>query len=212
MAIADAPSAPDRGAYPIQLTVTEERELNRLWGIPFVGIFVRWVLAIPHFVVLWILGLCLNVWILVGWIPILVNGQVPAIAVKLLTEYVQRGTRVAAYVGFLMPGGYPPLEPGVLSPVGVHISLDSLEINRLWGIPLFGYLVRVLILLPHLIVLTFAAIVIALSMLVLWIPILSSGRYPEWAVSLYGAFFRYVVRVEAYLLLLPVPYPPLWFD
>ena len=69
-----------------------------------------------------------------------------------------------------------------------------------------------LILLPHLIVLTFAAIVIALSMLVLWIPILSSGRYPEWAVSLYGAFFRYVVRVEAYLLLLPVPYPPLWFD
>ena len=212
MAISDVPGQPDRGAYPIQLTVIGERELNGLWGIPFVGIFVRGILAIPHFVVLSVLGFCLNVWFLVGWIPILVNGRVPAIAVKLLTEYVQRGTRVVAYVGFLMPGGYPPLEPGVLSPVGVHISLDSLEINRLWGIPLFGYLVRVLILLPHLIVLTFAAIVIALSMLVLWIPILASGRYPDWAVSLYGGFLRYLARVQAYAVMLPVPYPPLWFD
>jgi len=48
----------------------------------------------PHLVVLWLLGLCLNVWIFLGWIPILVNGRVPGIAAKLLTEYIQRGTRV----------------------------------------------------------------------------------------------------------------------
>jgi hypothetical protein len=212
MAIADAQSAPDRGGYPIQLTVIEERELNRLWGIPFFGVLVRAFLAIPHFVVLQILGFCTYVWFFVGWIPILVNGRVPGIAVKLLTEYLQRGTRVAGYTAFLMPGGYPPLEPGIPSPIGVQVNLDSLEINRLWGIPLFGYMVRVLVLIPHFIVLAFAGIVIWLSMIVLWIPILASGRYPNWAVSLYGGFLRYAVRVGAYALLLPVPYPPLWFD
>jgi hypothetical protein len=125
---------------------------------------------------------------------------------------MQRGARVAGYTAFLMPGGYPPLEPGIPSPIGVQVNLDSLEINRLWGIPVFGYMVRVLVLIPHFIVLAFAGIVIWLSLLVLWIPILASGRYPNWAVSLYGGFFRYTVRVGAYVLLLPVPYPPLWFD
>jgi hypothetical protein len=211
MAFAPAPAAPDFGGYPIQLTVTPERDIDRLWGIPFVGVMVRAILAIPHFVVLWVLGIFLSFWIFLGWIPILILGRVPGIAVTLLSEYIQRGTRVGGYVAFLMPGGYPPLEPGAPTPIDVEFNLQDLSINRLWGIPLFGWLVRLILAIPHFIVIAFAAILVGLSFLVLWIPILVTGGYPGWAASLYGGFMRYTVRVQAYVLFLPVPYPPFSF-
>jgi hypothetical protein len=205
-----APPAP-AGGYPVQVTITDRRELSRWWGIPFFGNVVRWVLAIPHLVVLWILGFVLAVWLFLGWIVILLTGRVPGIVVKLLTEYIQRGARIGAYIGFLMPGGYPPLEPGAPTPVDVKIEPTSLEINRLWGIPILGFFVRILVLIPQLIVLSILGMVVGLSLIVLWIPILLTGKYPGWAISLYGAMFRYGTRVSAYLLFLPVPYPPIWF-
>ncbi len=211
MTTLEAPVVVD-GGYPVHVTITDERELSRLWGIPFLGHLVRWVLAIPHLVVLGILGFLLYFWFLLGWIPILLNGRVPAIAVKLMTEYMQRSNRVAGYVGFLMPGGYPQLEPGASPPVAVEFDIQSLDINRWWGVPIFGLLVRAIIVLPQLIILAFTAMLVGLSLVILWIPILISGRYPGWAVSLYGSFLRFSVRVTAYLLLLPVPYPPFWFS
>jgi hypothetical protein len=135
---------------------------------------------------------------------------VPAIAVKLLTEYLHRTARTAGYVACLMPGGYPPLEPGAPSPVDLQIDIDSLAINRWWGIPLFGLLARVLVVLPHIIVLGLVWAAVALTWLVLWIPILTSGRYPEWAVHYYQFALLYTARVGAYVMFLPVPYPPIW--
>ncbi len=182
--------------------------MNRLWGIPFIGIFVRGILAIPHIVVLMILGIGMYIWIFLGWIPILVMGRVPGIALKLVTETIHRGQRIAAYTAFLMPGGYPPLEPGAPIPIALQINPESLQINRAWGIPIFGFLVRVIITIPHFVVLGILAIVVYLSLLIVWIPILLFGRYPDFAASFYGSFLRYYARVGAYLLLMPVPYPP----
>ena len=77
MAYAAPPAAP-AGGYPVQVTITDRRELSRWWGIPFFGNVVRWVLAIPHLVVLWILGFVLAVWLFLGWIVILLTGRVPS--------------------------------------------------------------------------------------------------------------------------------------
>jgi len=202
-------AAPHEGGQPLSLRVIDERELNRLWGIPLVGIAVRGFLAIPHAVVLMILGFGVSVWAALGWIPILLNGRVPAIAVKLLSEYLHRYIRLAGYVACLMPGGYPPLEPGAPSPVDLRIDLEGLDINRWWGIPVLGFFARVLVVLPQIIVLSLVWTAVALTWLVLWIPILASGRYPEWAVSFYGFALLYTARVVAYMLFLPVPYPPI---
>jgi len=199
---------PGGTGYPVNVGVTGERTLSRWWGIPFVGNLVRGILAIPHYVVLLVLVVGLYVWVFVGWIPILRYGRVPGIAVKFLTEYLHRGLRVQAYVGLLMPGGYPPLEPGMPIPVDLRINLDSLEINRWWGIPLLGIAVRVILVIPHLIVLSILGLGLGLSLLVLWIPILVNGRYPDRAALFYESVMRYGVRVAAYVLLLPVPYPP----
>jgi hypothetical protein len=77
------------------------------------------------------------------------------------------------------------------------------------GHPFVGLFVRFLVLIPQFIVLSILGLIVGLSLIVLWIPILLTGKYPGWAISLYGTLFRYSARVSAYLLFLPVPYPPI---
>lgn len=195
------------GGYPVTTTITEERAINRLWGIPFIGIFVRAILAIPHFIILGVLGIGMYVWLLIGWIPILINGKVPGLGIRLLTEYLQRSYRVLGYVAFLLPGGYPALEPGAGQPVPVEFHLGDRSINRLWGIPFVGIMVRVILVIPQMIMLAVLAIVMYVMLLVVWIPILLTGRYPDWAASFFGKFLALGARISAYVMLLPVPYP-----
>jgi len=82
--------------------------------------------------------------------------------------------------------------------------------SRLWGIPLraHGPLHRAHY--PHLIVLGILMLVGYLGEIILWIPILFTGKYPGWAMSFYSGLLRYMgpAPICAYLLLLPVPYPP----
>jgi len=200
--------SPPPGGYPIQVGVTTDRDVNRLWGIPFIGMAVRGFLVIPHGVVLWALGIAIGIWFFLGWIYILAFGRVPGLVVKLVTENLQRQTRVGGYV-LLMPGGYPPLEPGPSKPINVQVTLESLEINRLWGIPIVNWIVRFLVVIPQIIVIVVLATIMGLSLLILWIPILMSGRYPDWAASLYGTTLRYGARLSAWIAFLPVPYPPI---
>jgi hypothetical protein len=169
---------------------------------------VRYILAIPHFVVMLVLGIGISVILLLGWIPILIMGRVPGMQAAWIKETIHRATRVAAYAYFLFPGGYPPLEPGAPNPLELTINLEGRSMSRLWGIPLFGFMVRYIVLIPHLIVLGILFFVGILAEFVLWIPILVTGKYPGWAMSLYSGLLRYMARVEAYILLLPVPYPP----
>jgi len=211
MALASPTAAPVPGKYPVHLEVTPEREMNRLWGIPVVGFMVRGIASVPHWVVLTVLQWAIMAWFLVGWVYILAFGRVPAIVVKLLVEFLHRSNKVTGYL-LLMPGGYPPLEPGLRGPTDMTVGLESLEINRLWGIPVVGLVVRFLLVLPQLIVLSLLIVGLVLTYLVLWIPILSSGRYPDWAARFYGSVMNFSAQVGAYILFLPVPYPPFWLN
>jgi hypothetical protein len=212
MAVAQAPGAPSSGAYPVQLSLTEQRDINRLWGIPFLGVFVRMTLAIPHMIILGIMVIGLYIYFFLGWIPVLILGRQPGFVVSFLTEYMRRGYRVAGYVFFLLPGGYPPLAPGDPNPVDLRIDVQGRSLSRLWGIPFFGIMVRFLLLIPHLIVLGILGLVAYISFIVLWIPILITGKYPGMLASFYATLLQYGSRVGAYLLLLPVPYPPFSFS
>ncbi len=84
--------------------------------------------------------------------------------------------------------------------------------SRLWGIPLFGFLARIIAAIPHIIVLYLLFIVGFILEIVLWIPILIMGKYPGWAMSYFTGVLRYAARVQAYVLLLPIPYPPFSFS
>jgi hypothetical protein len=198
-------SMPSASGYPVQVAIDRDQEINRLWGIPFFGMALRWVLLIPHLLIVWVLGVLCGLSLLVTWIPVLVNGRFPGWALDLYETTYRWYLRIAAY-GLLMAGPYPPFSSDAPYPVDLRVDAP-LEINRLWGIPFLGIWVRGLLIIPHAIVLFFLSIGVWLAVWVVWFPVLVNGRFPGLGYDLFGAYMRLSTRISLWTLLVPVPYP-----
>jgi hypothetical protein len=202
------PLAPD--AYPVNVSYDREARINRLWGIPVIGQLVRWVLLIPHILVMMLVAIVASIQILLAWIPVLLLGRFPGWGYRWIGGLLGYSLRVSAYA-LLMTSKYPPFSlSGEDHPVSVRFD-EGVRINRLWGIPVIGQMVRAILLIPHLIILWFLAILTWFLMLVVWVPVLIFGRQADLIYTLVGGMYRWQLRVSAYLLLMVDRYPPFSF-
>ena len=81
--------------------------------------------------------------------------------------------------------------------------------NRFWAIPILGIVVKLILLIPHLIILSVLGTVAELLALVTWIPVLFGGHYPSWGYDVIGGTLRWGANVSAYLYgLTDRTYPP----
>jgi hypothetical protein len=85
---------------------------------------------------------------------------------------------------------------------------EGVRINRLWGIPILGYIVRSIILIPHYILLWLLGFVVAFLLLFMWVPVLILGRQSDLMYTMVGGFYRWTLRVTAYFLMMVDRYPP----
>ena len=79
-----------------------ERDLNR-W-LPL----VKWLLAIPHYIVLFFLVLIAFVVVVVAWFAILITGSYPRSLFDFVVGVARWGLRVNAYSFLLVTDRYPP--------------------------------------------------------------------------------------------------------
>jgi hypothetical protein len=199
------PLAPD--AYPVNVSYDRAARINRLWGIPILGHLVRGVLLIPHFILLMLVGIVAAILTLFTWIPVLLLGRFPGWGYRWIGGLLGWTIRVQAYLGLLTPA-YPPFSlSGEDHPVSVRFD-EGVRINRLWGIPILGILVRWILLIPHYIVLALLAILVPFLWLVAWIPVLLLGRQADVIYTIVGGWTRWYFRVTAYLWLMADRYPP----
>ena len=84
-------------SYPVA-----ERDLNR-W-LPL----VKWFLAIPHYIVLVVLGAVALLATIVAWLAILVTGTYPRSLFDFVVGVGRWATRVWAYAFLLITDAYPP--------------------------------------------------------------------------------------------------------
>lgn len=192
--------------YPVQVTVPRDEGQNRLWGIPFLGIWVRGILVIPQLVILFFVAIAVGLVMLVSWIPILLTGRMAGWGYTILGGYQRLTLRVGLYV-LLITGRYPPFGLGGDHPITLTFDESELQ-NRLWGIPFVGMFVRWILLIPHFIVLLVLGIVMGLLILVSWIPVLVNAHQADVIVGFVGGYYRYTMRVSAYAVLLTGRYPP----
>lgn len=96
-------------------------------------------------------------------------------------------------------------------PIRMRLS-RPVDSSRFWAIPLLGLLIKVLILIPHLIIVYVLAYVIGLASLVIWIPVLFTGRFPGWAFGLVAGYLRWLIRVSMYAYGLSDAYPAFSMD
>ncbi len=92
---------------PGDIAIVAPQSSSRFWAIPFIGAFVKWIILIPHFIVLYVLGFVVGLAQLVIWIPVLFTGTYPSWAYSLVSGTVLWTARLASY--FLgLTDDYPP--------------------------------------------------------------------------------------------------------
>jgi len=138
---------------------------------------------------------------------LLLLGRFPGWGYRWIGGLMGWTTRVQAYYQLLTPT-YPPFSlSGEEHPVSVRFD-EGVRINRLWGIPLVGMMVRWILLIPHLIVIWLLAIVVVFLLWFTWVPVLFMGRQSDLIYTVVGGFNRWVFRVMAYGYLMVDRYPP----
>jgi hypothetical protein len=97
------PSTTDEQAVHLELDYPDaERDLNR-WLPLF-----KWFLAIPHFILLWFMGLFTIVSVVIAWFAILFTGRYPRPLFDFITGFLRWTLRVQAYAGLFLTDSYPP--------------------------------------------------------------------------------------------------------
>jgi len=201
-------AGPDPDAFPVRLMFDETQGIGRLWGLPLIGFAVRMLLLIPHLIVLMFLAVAAVFLMYLSWIPVLFTGRQAGFVVSIVGGYLRWSTRLTAYL-YLLTSGYPPFSLLGEDDYRVRVEIDEDQrINRLWGIPLIGFLVRVIILIPHFIVLWLIGIAAFVLIAFSWLPVLLLGRQAQLVYSVVGGWMRYGLRVTSYLMLLHDRYPP----
>ncbi len=90
------------GDYPAELDVVPPTQPRNVLTVAF-----RFVLIIPHLVVLWFLGFAWAVSTVIAWFAIVFTGRFPEGLYRFATGMVRWNTRVEAY-GLLLRDEYPP--------------------------------------------------------------------------------------------------------
>jgi hypothetical protein len=72
--------------------------------------------------------------------------------------------------------------------------------------------VRLLLVLPHIVILFFLTLAWLLVTIVAWVVVLFRGTYPASVAPFATGVMKWLIRVEAYMLLLVDEYPPFTLD
>jgi hypothetical protein len=187
--------ATEAAPYPVRFDVEYPDGLSRLL------IFVKWLLAIPHFIVLYLLSIVQSLITFAAWFIILFTGRYPRGLFDFVVGVMRWNANVSAYV-VLLRDEYPPFswEEGKYA---VTFQVDHPE--RLSRLLIF---VKWLFIIPNFIVFYLLGIAYLVTLVIAWFAILFTGRYPEGLFRFAVGVFRWSLRINVYLYLLRDEYPP----
>jgi hypothetical protein len=204
-------------AHPVQVTGRLDEPLSRwLW-------LVKWILVVPHAIVLVFLWIAFVVTTVIAAFAILFTRRYPSNLFRFNSGVLRWTWRVAFYANSAFATDrYPPFTLARTDyPADLEIA-EPAQLNRwLW-------LVKWLLAIPHLIILgiiggglwlgeggddRWVGIgLLGILVLVAGVTLLFRGRYPTGVFAFVMGLNRWVLRVVAYLALMTDRYPPFRLD
>jgi hypothetical protein len=169
---------------------------------------VQWILAIPHWLVLNALSSLSQIVAIISWFAILFTGRLPEGLASAQHLYIRYANRTVAYTAFLREE-YPPFvfgttaeDQGEYPDVRTSFVPQYEDRNRVT----VGF--RLILVIPHFIVLAVLGIAAALVVFVWVFVVLFTGRWTPGLRDFVVGVMRWNTRVSAYFLLLTDEYPP----
>ncbi len=161
----------------------------------------RMILVVPQYLVLYFLGIALEIVVVIGWFGALFMGRLPNWVYEFASGVVRWQIRVGGYV-LLLTDAYPPFSLDDEDyPVRPMIPPPG-RLNR-WAV-----FFRIVLVIPAAVFYQLVAVGLVLPLLfVAWIITIVSGRMPPALYSAYAALLRYGARFTSYLTLLTSEYP-----
>jgi hypothetical protein len=188
------------GGYPINLDVQVPERIARWRPL------VQWILAIPLFIVVYVLRIVAEVCAFIGWFAALFTGELPEVLGNLIAGYYRYAWKTYSYAWFLRDT-YPSF--------GLTMGYDDpgtdpawFEVQRGQGLSRLAVLFRIILVIPQLIVLLFLWIAASFAVFVAFFAVLFTGRWPGGLRDFVVGASRWILRVDAWFYLLADPYPP----
>ncbi len=200
---ASAPAEqPPPGAYPVHVDAQRQDEYHRFLPL------VKWLLAFPHYVVLFFLVIGVLVAKIIAFFAVLFTGRYPRGIFDFVLGVLRWSWRVTAYV-YLLRDEYPPFslddDPSYPATLEIEYPED--------GIDNWRPLVQWLLIIPYAIV---AGLLASLAGIVAFIGvfvILFTRDLPDGMFKLILIPYRWQFRSSAYTLFMVKRYPPfVWED
>ena len=200
-------SRPEAG-YPVSLDITRPDRQSRVKSFPFfIGIFIRCLLAIPHFVILYFFQILMAIVYFVGTFAILFTGRFPRGMFDIVAGYFRWLTNVQGYVLHLYDT-YPPFSTTQESyPLRMDVAYPE-KSSRVLNFPLFGFLIKALALIPHFFVVGMLGVVAFVMLFFAAFAILFTGSFPVGMHRFVSGVLRWGLRISAYMYALTDRYPP----
>ena len=191
------PVATGGGDYPVRFDVEYPERLSR-WKI-----FLKWLFAIPHFIIVVLLINIAGILQFIAFFAILFTKKWPRGLFDFTVQIYRWAANVSAYALFLLRDEYPPFS-GDAGEYPVTLEVDYDENLSRWQI-----FVKWLLAIPHYIVLVFLFVAVNITVFIAFFAILFTGRYPRGLFDFAVGTMRWYIRVNAYAhWLMTDRYPP----
>jgi Domain of unknown function (DUF4389) len=187
---------PPNPSYSVRLDVQSASRLSRLL------IFVKWLLAIPHYFALWILGIVTELLLILCWFAVLFTARYPRGLFDFIVGYERWRMRVAAYL-LLQTDRYPPFTMADDPSYPVRLEVDYPERIARWR-PIVNWLLAI----PAWIGAAVLGLIAFIGVVIAWFAILITGRYPQALFDLVTISLRWSTRVTLFTYWMTAAYPP----
>jgi hypothetical protein len=180
--------------HPVRIVVADDLVRPRL------TVVFRLLLAIPHFVWLFLWLVAAFFAAIAAWFAALVTGRTPSALHRFLAAYVRYSTHVISYV-YLVGRRFPGFT-GRAGSYGIDVEIAPPEPQNRWKT-----LFRIFLAIPALLVSSaLGGVALVIAFLAWWYAVVR-GRMPEGLRNLGAACLRYSAQTYAYLFLLTDRYP-----
>ncbi|MEX2238852.1 MAG: DUF4389 domain-containing protein [Dehalococcoidia bacterium] len=218
---------------PVALSIVYPDQLSRDLNLPLLGIVVKFFLALPAAIIVAVLrpgslaglgetvepldnaivavSVLVFLLYLMGPVGILFTGHYPRPVFDFVVAVQRIDARVTAYLAS-MTDHYPSpsFEEDPRDAAKLTIAYAE-ELNRFLNFPIVGFVIKLVLCIPHLLLLIFALVVSFALIFLAQFAILFSGRFPPGMFRFCAGTFQYQYRIFAFIYHLSDRYPPFSF-